>query len=95
MAQEHSESFRLVIQHIHDRANGNRYYNMVAYRKGRSLKASGIPLDRLLSNLHEALPDFDSNKMLMAGAETFVVFTGRFDLTNGQLAMLGLEENNR
>ncbi|PYP85806.1 MAG: hypothetical protein DMG65_19905 [Candidatus Angelobacter sp. Gp1-AA117] len=93
MAQEHSESFRLVIQHIHDQANGNRYYNMVAYREGRSLKASGIPLDRLLSRLGQALPGFDSGKMLMDGAETFVVFTGRFELTNHQLATLGLEEN--
>lgn len=92
MAQEHSESFRLVIQHIHDRANGNRYYNMVAYREGCSLKASGIPLDQLLSRLGQAMPDFDS-KMLMAGAETFVVFTGRFDLTNDQLSLLGLKEN--
>jgi len=31
----------------------------------------------------------------MAGAETFVVFTGRFDLTNDQLVTLGLEENSR
>lgn len=95
MAQEHIESFRLVIQHIHDRANGNRYYNMVAYREGRSLKASGVPLDQLLARLGQALPDFDSGKMLMAGAETFVVFTGRFDLTNDQLTTLGLEENSR
>jgi hypothetical protein len=93
MVQERSESFRLVIQHVYDRVTGNRYYNMVAYREGCSLKASAIPLECLLSRLRQALPDFDSGKMLMAGAETFVVFTGRFDLTDHQIATLGLEEN--
>ena len=93
MVHECNESFRLVIQHIHDRTSGDRYYNLVVYREGRSLKASGIPLDSLLCRLRRALPDFDSGKLLMQGAETFVAFTGRFDLNHSQLSALGLKEN--
>jgi hypothetical protein len=91
-------SLRLVIQRVRDDLARGSFYRIIAYSDERTYRASQFDsLHPLLKSLKAALPDFDASVISSESAtpESSILLADVMELTDAQLALIGLHEYDK
>lgn len=86
-----SESYRLVVQHIRSVRDERSVYRLVIYGGKRTFSPVDFEsVDLLLRSLRAVVPEVQNEPGWMGLGEPGIVFTADVELTDSQLALLGL-----
>jgi hypothetical protein len=84
---------RLVIQEIQEPDSPNPQFRVIAYPRRPCVREEPAVLssrDELLKKLREVIPGLDDRTLAAADSSTRIVFARELELTDEQLAQLGL-----
>src|SRR5215472_3903704 len=84
---------RLVIQEIQEPGSRNPQFRVIAYPRRACMREDPAVFssrEELLKKLREVIPGIDYRSMASADASTQIVFARELELTDEQLAQLGL-----
>jgi hypothetical protein len=84
---------RLVIQEIQEPGSRHSQFRVIAYPRRPCMRedpAIFASRDELLKKLRDAIPGIDDRTLVAADSSTQIVFARELELTDDQLAQLGL-----
>jgi hypothetical protein len=93
MGTHPDHKIRLVIQEIHDADARGAAFRLLAYPRRPCMRGEPAVFssrEELLTRLRKAIPDVDDRCLAPADSSTQIVFARELELTDEQLAMLGL-----